>query len=91
MAMQTCVVYGRFFCTQARQAVSHLLGREAVAARVRLISVCCGFSKEFNSPRKRFLFGDDAYFIAENQGNNVMGKWLLFTKILRGNLSNFMM
>ncbi|KAK3737467.1 hypothetical protein QZH41_008353 [Actinostola sp. cb2023] len=73
MAMQTCVVYGRLFCTQARQAVSHILGQEAGPARVRLIAVCCGFSKDLNCPARKFVFGDDAYFVADNRGSSVMG------------------
>lgn len=75
MAMQTCVVYGRLFCTQAREAVSQILGRQTGPARVRLIAVCCGFSKDLNSPARKFVFGDDAYFVADNRSSSVMGKY----------------
>lgn len=76
MAMQTCVVYGRLFCSQARQAVGHILGQQT-CPRVRLVAVCCGFSKDLNSPAKKFVFGDDAYFIADNRQSSVMGEYFI--------------
>lgn len=82
MAMQTCVVYGRLFCSQARQAVGQILGRETGPSRVRLIAVCCGFSKDLNSnsSTRKFVFGDDAYFVAENRSSSVMGEYFLYGK-----------
>lgn len=70
--MQTAVVYGRLFVSQAREAIAPLFRKEA-PARFRLIAACCGFSKDISRTHQKFSFGEDAYFMTENRYANVLG------------------
>ena len=79
MALQSPLVYGRIFASQIRQFVPRLLRQEqhsCTNARrcTRLVTAYCGFSKDLASPNKRFAFGEDAFFIAEDRARSVLGK-----------------
>ena len=74
MAMQSALVYGRFLASQARQLVAPLLRRSDDPAKLRLIAACCGLSKDFGSKKRKFVFGEDAYFTAENFSSSVLGE-----------------
>lgn len=73
MAMQTAVVYGRLIASHARQLVAPLLKRQS-ASKLQLITACCGFSKDFTPAKNKFVYGEDAFFIARNSASDVLGE-----------------
>lgn len=73
MALQTAVVYGRLLASHARQLVGPLLKRQN-SAKLQLISACCGFSKDFTPAKSKFVFGEDAFFVARNSASDVLGE-----------------
>ena len=73
MAMQTAVVYGRLIASHARQLVAPLLKRQN-NAKLQLITACCGFSKDFTPAKSKFVYGEDAFFIARNSASDVLGE-----------------
>ncbi len=86
MAMQSGLVYGRLIVGQAKQilfrrAVSVAQTAESANANqcYRLITAHCGFAKYSNSPRNKFRYGEDAFFITENRFSNVLGEYKVKT------------
>lgn len=73
MAMQTAVVYGRLIASHARQLVAPLLKRQN-SAKLQLITASCGFSKDFTPAKSKFVYGEDAFFIARNSASDVLGE-----------------
>ena len=73
MAMQTAVVYGRLIASHARQLVAPLLKRQN-SAKLQLITASCGFSKDFTPAKSKFVYGEDAFFIAGNSASDVLGE-----------------
>ncbi|CAB4037930.1 phosphatase PTC7 homolog, partial [Paramuricea clavata] len=78
MALQSPLVYGRIFASQLRQFVPRLLRQEEQACRntrryTQLVTAYCGFSKDLAPSNKRFAFGEDAFFVAEDRARNVLG------------------
>lgn len=82
MALQSPLVYGRIFASQLRQLVPRVLSRQdEYACRnsrryTQLVTAYCGFSKDIASSSKRYAFGEDAFFVAEDRARNVLGKVL---------------
>lgn len=74
MAMQSAVVYGRLIASHARQLVAPLLKRQTSPAKLRLVTACCGFSKDFRPAKSKFVFGEDAFFVAKTHHSDVLGK-----------------
>ena len=72
MTMQSAVVYGRLIASHARQLVAPLLKRQT--SELRLITACCGFSKDFRPAKSKFVFGEDAFFVAKTKHSDVLGK-----------------
>lgn len=78
MALQSPLVYGRFVASQVRLLLPRLLRQEDsvnVRRYTRLITAYCGHSKDFQPCKKRFAFGEDAFFVAEDRCTNVLGKY----------------
>lgn len=73
MAFQSAVVYGRLLASHARQFVAPLLMKETSPTKLHLISACCGFSKDFQPAKSKFVFGEDAYFVAGTKHSDVLG------------------
>lgn len=73
MAMQTAVVYGRLIASHARQLVAPLLKRQN-SAKLQLITASCGFSKDFTPAKSKFVYGEDAFFMARNSASDVLGE-----------------
>lgn len=73
MAFQSAVVYGRLLASHARQFVAPLLIKETCPSKLHLISACCGFSKDFQPAKSKFVFGEDAYFVAGTKHSDVLG------------------
>lgn len=76
MALQSPLVYGRFVASQVRLLLPRLLRQEDsvnVRRYTRLITAYCGHSKDFQPCKKRFAFGEDAFFVAEDRCTNVLG------------------
>ncbi|XP_028396562.1 protein phosphatase PTC7 homolog [Dendronephthya gigantea] len=80
MALQSPLVYGRVFASQIRYFVPRLLrqdnaGHSCGNSRryTRLVTAYCGFSKDVTPSNKRFAFGEDAFFVAEDRARNVLG------------------
>lgn len=75
MAMQSGIVYGRLIVGQAKQIVrSFVVKGLAPTQSFRLVTAYCGFAKlNSNQPKKKFLYGEDSFFIAENKFANVLG------------------
>lgn len=73
MAMQTAVVYGRLIASHTRQFVAPLLKRQS-SSKLQLITASCGFSKDLAPGKSKFLYGEDAFFIANNSASDVLGK-----------------
>ena len=84
MALQSPLVYGRIFASQIRQFVPHFLRQEAnpscrhARRYTQLVAAYCGFSKNVAPSNKRFAFGEDAFFVAEDRARNVLGNILKF-------------
>lgn len=72
--MQSAVVYGRLIASHARQLVAPLLKRQPSASKLQLISASCGFSKDFRPAKSKFVFGEDAFFVARTKHSDVIGK-----------------
>lgn len=72
--MQSAVVYGRLIASHARQLVAPLLKRQPSASKLQLISASCGFSKDFRPAKSKFVFGEDAFFVAGTKHSDVLGK-----------------
>ena len=86
MALQSPLVYGRILASQIRQIVPRLLQQEEHTCRnarryTRLVTAYCGFSKDIAPSRKRFAFGEDAFFVAEDRATSVLGKCFLKLKL----------
>ena len=81
MAMQSGIVYGRLIVGQAKQIVrSFVVKGLAPTQSFRLVTAYCGFAKlNSNQPKKKFLYGEDSFFIAENKFANVLGKYFLLS------------
>lgn len=76
MALQSPLVYGRFLASQVRLFLPRLLAQEeriSVRRYTRLITAYCGHSKDFQTAKKRFAFGEDAFFTTEDRTSNVLG------------------
>ena len=76
MALQSPLVYGRFFASQVRLFLPRLLkqGDHANTRQyTRFITAYCGHSKDFKASKKRFAFGEDAFFVAEDKSSSVLG------------------
>ena len=78
MALQSPLVYGRILASQIRQIVPRLLHQEEHACTkarryTRLVTAYCGFSKDMTPSSKRFAFGEDAFFVAEDRATSVLG------------------
>ncbi len=83
MALQSPLVYGRIFASQIRQFIPLLLRQEQHVCRnarryTQLVTAYCGFSKDLTPSNKRFAFGEDAFFVAEDRTRNVLGKLLKY-------------
>ena len=76
MAMQSAVVYGRLIASHARQLVAPLLKKQPSSSKLQLISACCGFSKDFRQAKSKFVFGEDAFFVARTKHSDVLGKFV---------------
>ena len=81
MALQSPLVYGRFLASHfSRVVIPRLLLRQDDAVNVRrytrLITAYCGYSKDFRSSKKRFAFGEDAFFVAEDRARSFLGRSL---------------
>ena len=83
MAMQSGIVYGRLIVGQAKQIVRSLVVKGlAPTQSIRLVTAYCGFAKlNSNQPKKKFLYGEDSFFIAENKFANVLGKYFLVVQM----------
>lgn len=75
--MQSAVVYGRLLASHARQLVAPLLKRQTNSTDLRLITAYCGFSKDFKPAKNKFVFGEDACFLAKTKTSDVLGKLLI--------------
>jgi len=73
MAMQSAVVYGRLIASHARQLVAPLLKRQTSPSKLRLVTACCGFAKDFRPAKSKFVFGEDAFFVARTNHSDVLG------------------
>eukprot|EP00112_Aurelia_sp_Birch-Aquarium-sp1_P023253 Seg685.10 transcript_id=Seg685.10/GoldUCD/mRNA.D3Y31 product="Protein phosphatase PTC7" protein_id=Seg685.10/GoldUCD/D3Y31 len=75
MAMQSGIVYGRLIIGQAKDIlIRNLVTKSPSAQSFRLVTAYCGFAKLSSSrPRRKFIYGEDAFFIAENKFSNVLG------------------
>ena len=73
--MQSGIVYGRLIIGQAKDIVIRsLVSKSPSAQSFRLVTAYCGFAKlSSNQPRRKFIYGEDAFFIAENKFSNVLG------------------
>ena len=82
MALQSPLVYGRIFASHITHFVPRLLkqdnGHSCRNSRryTRLVTAYCGFSKDMTPSKKRFAFGEDAFFVAEDRARNVLGNVL---------------
>ena len=88
MAMQSGIVYGRLIVGQAKQIVRSFVVKGLTPTQsFRLVTAYCGFAKlNSNQPKKKFLYGEDSFFIAENKFANVLGMYLVVLDIKRPNL-----
>ena len=77
MAMQSGIVYGRLIFGQARQIVRSFVAKGLTPTQsFGLVTAYCGFAKlNSNQPKKKFLYGEDSFFIAENKFANVLGAY----------------
>ena len=96
MALQSPLVYGRILASQIRQIVPRLLRqdeRTCVNARryTRLVTGYCGFSKDLQHSKKRFAFGEDAFFVAEDRARNVLGNVFKTCSFCLKKLETFLM
>ncbi len=84
MAMQSGLVYGRLIIGQAKQILFRRAVTEASKQSFRLVTAFCGFAKYSNNhyPKRKFLYGEDAFFIAENKFSNVLGRAFLLKFLL---------
>lgn len=76
MALQSPLVYGTFFASQLRLFLPRLLkrgDRANIRRYTRFITAYCGHSKNFKGSGKRFAFGEDAFFVAEDKTSSVLG------------------
>ena len=84
MAMQSGLVYGRLIVRQAQKFLLNQASARTCKTQnrvrphetFRLITAYCGFAKDNISPqpKRKFVYGEDACFIAENKFSNVLGK-----------------
>ena len=75
MAMQSGIIYGRLIVRQAKKLVLRSLVSNGPSPQsFKLVTAYCGFAKlNNNQPRRKFIYGEDAFFVAENRFANVVG------------------
>ena len=73
--MQTAIVYGRFLFSHVRSVVTPFCTRRE-NVRLDLVTGFCGFAKDLQAQHsaRKFVFGEDAFFIAANSSSSALGK-----------------
>lgn len=75
MAMQSGLVYGKVIFGHAKQILYRSCSKRVGQLSLRLITAYCGFPKFNHSqePKRKFIYGEDAFFIAENKNCTALG------------------